>query len=317
MAACSTFSGQSVAGAARPDFPGKPGINALRHDVVQRVPRQVFDALRDARRGLGYDEYEEVHHRFHPHRAVNYDREAEVRMLGATFRLDDDYAVETSCNNADVQAIEKWIDATAKHTDWQIYSVHSHESGPTGEIHEVCRESPPEFVIEFAHRAVDAGCHVVTSHGPHFLRGIEIYKGRPIFYSLGNFVFHNDTVRLQPEPAYTRQGLGHADKPGDWGAARSGDGSYGFPVDPAFYRSAVAVCEFAGSQLREVRLHPIDLGFGKRMSQRGRPMPADPDVADEVIRWLQRLSEPFGTRIENVGGVGVIRPSAAPGRGER
>ena len=105
MAACSTFSSQSVAGAARPDFPGKPGINALHHDVVQRVPAHVFDAPRDARRGLGYDEYEEVHHRFHPHRAVQYDRENELRMLGATFRLDDDYAVETSCSADDVEAI--------------------------------------------------------------------------------------------------------------------------------------------------------------------------------------------------------------------
>ena len=44
-------------------------------------------------------------------------------------------------------------------------------------------------------------------------------------------------------------------------------------------------------------------------------MPADPDVADEVIEWLRRLSEPFGTRIEYEGGIGVIRPAMDTRRG--
>jgi poly-gamma-glutamate synthesis protein (capsule biosynthesis protein) len=307
MAACSTFSDQSEAGAARPDFPGKPGINALHHDVVHHVPESVFATLREAKEGLGYQEYEDVHHRFHPHRAENYDHESEVRFLGRTFRPADGYAIETSCRPADLEGIERSIRGTCHHTDWRVYSLHTHESGPTGEIHEVCRESPPDFHVEFAHRAIDDGCHLVTGHGPHFLRGIELYRGRPIFYSLGNFIFHNDTVRRQPEPAYARQGLGPEQTPGEWGAARSGGGAYGFPVDPAFYRSAIAVCEFDGGELSAVRLHPVELGFGKPMSQRGRPLPASPEVADEIIGWLQRLSEPFGTRIENAGGIGVIR----------
>jgi poly-gamma-glutamate synthesis protein (capsule biosynthesis protein) len=307
MAACSTFSDQSAAGASRPDFPGRPGINALHHDVVHHVPREIFDALTEAKRGLGYEEYEDVHHRFHPHRAEHYDRQVELRFMGRTFRSSDRYDIETSCGPSDLAGIERSIRGSAKHTDWRVYSLHSHESGTTGEIHEVCRESPPAFFTELAHRAIDSGCHVVTGHGPHFLRGIEIYAGRPIFYSLGNFVFHNDTVRRQPEPAYARQGLGDADTPGDWGAARSGDGAYGFPVDPAFYRSVVAVCSFAGGELDEVRLHPVDLGYGKPMSQRGRPLPASREVADEIIEWLRRLSEPYGTKIENADGVGVIR----------
>ncbi|MEY9928965.1 poly-gamma-glutamate capsule biosynthesis protein CapA/YwtB (metallophosphatase superfamily) [Catenulispora sp. GP43] len=37
--------------------------------------------------------------------------------------------------------------------------------------------------------AVDAGADLVMGHGPHTLQGVELYRGRPIFYSLGNFVF--------------------------------------------------------------------------------------------------------------------------------
>jgi hypothetical protein len=35
---------------------------------------------------------------------------------------------------------------------------------------------------------VDAGADAVVGHGPHVLRGIELYRGRPIAYSLGNFL---------------------------------------------------------------------------------------------------------------------------------
>lgn len=42
-------------------------------------------------------------------------------------------------------------------------------------------------VVEFAHAAVDAGADVVYGHGPHVPRAAEVYRGRIIFYSLGNF----------------------------------------------------------------------------------------------------------------------------------
>lgn len=43
--------------------------------------------------------------------------------------------------------------------------------------------------IAFAHAAIDAGADMVIGHHPHVLQPIEVYKGRYIFYSLGNFIF--------------------------------------------------------------------------------------------------------------------------------
>lgn len=42
-------------------------------------------------------------------------------------------------------------------------------------------------VVEVAHAAVDAGADVVFGHGPHVVRGAELYNDHIIFYSLGNF----------------------------------------------------------------------------------------------------------------------------------
>jgi hypothetical protein len=45
-------------------------------------------------------------------------------------------------------------------------------------------------VIQFSRAAVDAGADVVLGHGPHVLRAMELYKGKLIVYSLGNFAVY-------------------------------------------------------------------------------------------------------------------------------
>ena len=46
---------------------------------------------------------------------------------------------------------------------------------------------------EIAHKLVDSGADVVIGHHPHVVQPIEIYKGKAIFYSLGNFIFDQNT----------------------------------------------------------------------------------------------------------------------------
>jgi hypothetical protein len=43
-------------------------------------------------------------------------------------------------------------------------------------------------VVKFAHTAIDAGADMIVGHGPHVVRALELYKGRLIAYSLGNFL---------------------------------------------------------------------------------------------------------------------------------
>jgi poly-gamma-glutamate capsule biosynthesis protein CapA/YwtB (metallophosphatase superfamily) len=46
-----------------------------------------------------------------------------------------------------------------------------------------------DYQIELGHLCVDLGCKAVLGAHPHRLQGIEVYRGAPIFYSLGNFVY--------------------------------------------------------------------------------------------------------------------------------
>ena len=63
-------------------------------------------------------------------------------------------------------------------------------------------EKPQEYQRALAKRYIDAGADLVIGSHPHVLQGIEYYKGKPIFYSLGNFVFGSSipkTMLVQSE----------------------------------------------------------------------------------------------------------------------
>lgn len=48
---------------------------------------------------------------------------------------------------------------------------------------------PETYQVELAHLAIDSGAAAVVGSHPHVLQGIELYRGAPIVYSLGNLVF--------------------------------------------------------------------------------------------------------------------------------
>jgi len=46
------------------------------------------------------------------------------------------------------------------------------------------------YMRDIGHAAIDAGADMVIGHGPHYSLAVEVYRGKPIFYGLGNFSFH-------------------------------------------------------------------------------------------------------------------------------
>lgn len=125
--------------------------------------------------------------------------------------------------------------------------------------------------------------------------------------SLGNFIFQNETIAWVSSEGYQRFGLSAEHTPGDYLDVRSDSGKRSFPADPVFWRSVVAVCTYEAHALKEITLYPIDMGFGRPIPQRGRPVLAQGHVASETLEWLQEVSKPFGTAIDIVEDVRLIR----------
>jgi len=67
-------------------------------------------------------------------------------------------------------------------------------------IHMV-RGSLADYQIAVAHAAIEAGADAILGHHPHLMKGIGFYRGKPIFYSLGNFAIEQPHVW---DPAITR-----------------------------------------------------------------------------------------------------------------
>ncbi|MEO1208696.1 MAG: CapA family protein [Cyanobacteria bacterium J06638_20] len=83
-------------------------------------------------------------------------------------------------NTPTQQEIIDDIQAIRDEVDWLVVNYRWTEAIP---------EKPAEFQTNLARMAIDQGADLVIGHHPTQLQGAEIYKGRPIAYSLGDFVF--------------------------------------------------------------------------------------------------------------------------------
>ena len=77
------------------------------------------------------------------------------------------------------------IKALRKQVDWIVVNYHWGEE---------LAKYPGDWQIDLARFTVDQGADLVVGHHPHVLQGAEVYKGRPIVYSLGNFIFGGNST---------------------------------------------------------------------------------------------------------------------------
>jgi poly-gamma-glutamate capsule biosynthesis protein CapA/YwtB (metallophosphatase superfamily) len=206
-------------------------------------------------------------------------------------------SVDLAVDANDAKEILEQIARARTKSELVIVSVHSHE--PTNDS-----DTPADFLRLFAHAAIDAGARLVVGHGPHRLRGIEIYKGGAIFYSLGDFIYQSQNVDSRAADVYDagvdlfRLALGV----GSEHEAASGT----HWDNPEWWQSVVALSTFNDGQLTSIRLQPIDLGVDRPADARGTPRVATPSRATGILDRLTRLSHVYGTRIRIEGQTGMI-----------
>jgi poly-gamma-glutamate capsule biosynthesis protein CapA/YwtB (metallophosphatase superfamily) len=311
IATTATYRPWNRAGEQRPDLKGRPGINPLGFQTMYSVDPVAFQELRRASSGLGLDIGKERNRgHFYSSKEIPDEQEKELEFLGQRFVQDEGFSVSTKLNHRDLEENLRSIREARRQGDWVIVSLHCHEFGGESLLKARRRtelDEPAGFVKAFAHEAIDAGADIFAGHGSHFPLGIEIYKGKPIFYSLGNFIFQNETVEFFPADAYERFDLDNRATPADFLDARTDGGKKGHVSDPLYWENMVAVCSFRERKLSEIRIYPVDLGYGRPRAQRGRPVLADDQVGGRIIERLQRLSRRYGTELIRRNGTAIIK----------
>ena len=280
----STVRAGTEASPSHAEIPGRPGVNPLRVKTVYGVPKERLAALRDTQaelvgaRGRGAT-----------------PPAGDLQFFGATFREAPRPVVTVEAEPSDIAAITSEVARAHAEADIVVVTIHAHENGPT-------RDEPATFLPPFARACIDAGAHAFFGHGPHVLRGIEIYKGRPIFYSLGNFYFQAETIQQIPEEIYSNCQI-TTTAPSDFFKKVMGR----MFEDDVYWEAVAPRLAFEDGRLVEATLYPVDLRRSDPATRRGTPMLARGSVADRILKRQAELSKPFNTTMTLDQGVGTIR----------
>jgi poly-gamma-glutamate synthesis protein (capsule biosynthesis protein) len=197
-------------------------------------------------------------------------------------------------NPQDIQRILQSIRDARKQADIVIVYEHNHvfdKPFRTIMLEELPeRLGPPDWLKKWTHAEVDAGADIIVMHGAPLLHGVEIYRDRPIFYDLGNFIFQAPPTELLLD-------------------------------EPIVWESVVAYVDFQGKKLQSITFRPIwqnKIGEGQPdphdehtnnlfLQTRGLPAPATGEQARYILERLADLSRPFGTRIDVKGDTAAIK----------
>jgi poly-gamma-glutamate capsule biosynthesis protein CapA/YwtB (metallophosphatase superfamily) len=292
ISTASSFSPMARAANPRPDIKGRPGLSSLRWTRVLHLDAPSYASLKNLAMSVNTN----------PNAPPLKDDE--MNVFGMRVKAGDKNRTELVANEQDVKDILEWVKSARRQADLVFVTIHAHEPGNNSEI-------PADFLPPFARACIDAGADMFIAHGPHQLRGVEIYKQRPIFYSLANFFFHYQTLEPQAADVYETFNLdSFRSTPGDLYDATKGRG-LAFAED-IWWESVVAVVKFDRSNLKSVELHPIDLGTKLPRPQRGTPRLADAALSKKIIDRVARLSAPYGTRMRFTNNIGVV-DIASPG----
>ncbi len=181
---------------------------------------------------------------------------------------------------ADPQSLAAMSDdivAAGKSADLVIVALHK------GIVHTPITLAPYERAV--AQAAIDAGAHVVIGHHAHIVRGIEFYRGRPIFHGLGNGCVV--TRALSPSQ----------DHPGRAAWAQKRKQMFGFEPDPDYYLAPFhpqAVNAMLGC-LRVSDDGRLQAGFVPVFVEApGRPVLANPVQAQSLADYIAHITTAAG-----------------------
>jgi poly-gamma-glutamate synthesis protein (capsule biosynthesis protein) len=205
------------------------------------------------------------------------------------FILGDDYGLRYDINKTDLERLKASVREAEMCADYVIVSVHHHQ------IEGMNKATVPEFHKQLMRDIIDFGADAVIGHGPHLLRAIEVYKDKPIFYSLGDFLIQLYDVAFAPEDFYVKYGMSSDDSAIELLRKRSSDFTRGLMAQKEMREAVIPLWETDGKRLKSLKLMPIYASCGEGKYIEGRPQPAR-DLA--FMDKLAELSRPYGVEIK-------------------
>lgn len=190
---------------------------------------------------------------------------------------------------SDVKAMEDDIVLARRHADLLLVSLHNHDV-THHRAYGIQATTPPNDQIMF-HRAIEAGADMVIGTGPHVLRGIELHQGRPIFYSLGDFIYQYRTPERIPADVIHQRDI-EMPRPANVSV-------FDRRESREVLESVMVRMTMNQGKLKRIQLLPVTIDDEGPLY--GVPRLASTKRGGEIIALMQKLSAPYGTKILSKG----------------
>lgn len=191
----SSFHDSYLAGPQNQDLQGRPGVNPLRHTAIYELDEPDMENLKRIADKTGINSYH--------NQAIKegYILQSDNFKFGNfQFKTGKSVTLHTIPNKADLKRTIDSVADAKNFADIVIVSIHSHQ------FKDGNKKLVPDFIRNFAQECIDAGADIIACHGPHLLRGIELYNNGIIFHGLGNFILQHDQMNITAEEQYMKYG---------------------------------------------------------------------------------------------------------------
>ena len=288
LAISATFDDAARAGYASRTTIGRPGLNPLRKTVTAMVSPEHFRALTEILDNTGLEgaALNGIRDGFSPKWP-----EGTLKIGKTQFARTEGREEKVSkCSHHDLERIRDAVKDAHLIADYVVVMLHDHA------IKADKMWEPDDAAKEFAHFCIDEGVDAVIGTGTHQFKPIEFYRGKPIFYSLGNFCFQSNVLEHQPYDMLER--FNFPEMTDVQGLARRNSG-WTVRLHTQFYnfRTVIPYLEYDKNRLVKAELKPVELGFEKSRTFKGIPYPANERQTKEIFERLKELSEPYGTAL--------------------
>ncbi len=285
--------------------PGRPGLSALHVEETLLAPRAAIKAMAQVQCSL--------------HGVNCKDVPKEGSLFGTRYREAERHSREHGMSPEDLREIYAAIRTAQLNADFVIAAIHAHECSLGCDDSNAPRGAA-NYLKELARGAIDSGADMFVASGNHNLGPVEIYDSpargkRPIFYGLGNF-FWSDIQEQLPHDLFAgnrellEKAWKHADRVTEYDLTAPLNA--GYFANAFTFQSVIAEVRFTGGELAEIVLHPVDLGYGDRLTTSGTPrLATDEAKAREILDQVVEQTASFGLpkfAISYSGGRGTIVP---------